>query len=404
MVHKPIETVAEARRRAKKRLPEPIFRATIAGNEKGVTLDFNTDAFDELGLMQRIGTPVSFDVNMNTRFMGQDVSMPIVISPAGVQAIDPEGEVPVARASAKAGLAMGHSNFAASSFKDVAAANPKAFFQLYWSGSRDEILHRINWAKSVGARGLILTMDALPQQPRDWGSPDIPAQLDLNAYIKFAPMGLSRPAWLLRHLLGGGIPDLRVPNFTDSSGNTPTMVGAFVDWISRPLPSWDDVRWLRENWDGPLMVKGVLHPDDARQAIDSGATAISVSNHGGNNLDSTPASIRVLPAIVDAVKGQVEIAMDSGIRRGGDVAKALAFGADVVMIGRAWIWGLAAGGERGVSEVIDAFNVSLTKVLLGLGIDSIHDLQEDMLHVPDGFKITDFSRFNTIDQKAGRSR
>jgi pre-mycofactocin synthase len=144
----------------------------------------------------------------------------------------------------------------------------------------------------------------------------------------------------------GGIPNLKVPNLATEAKGPPTFAQAYVEWLQTPLPTWDDVRWLRERCDGPFVVKGVLHPDDARRSIDAGATAISVSNHGGNNLDGTPASLRVLPSIVDAVGEPTEVLFDGGVRRGSDVVKALAFGARAVLVGRAWLWGLAAGGAR----------------------------------------------------------
>ena len=151
----------------------------------------------------------------------------------------------------------------------------------------------------------------------------------------------------LRH---GGLPDLTVPNMAAPGEPPPTFFGVYGEWMQTPPPSWDDIAWLREQWGGPFMVKGVMRTDDARRAIDIGATAISVSNHGGNNLDGTPASIRALPAVADAVGGQIEVLLDGGIRRGSDVVKALALGARAVMIGRAYLWGLAANGSAGREE------------------------------------------------------
>ncbi|WP_345025693.1 alpha-hydroxy-acid oxidizing protein, partial [Actinomadura keratinilytica] len=155
--------------------------------------------------------------------------------------------------------------------------------------------------------------------------------------------------------------------------------------MQTPPPSWDDVRWLREQWDGPFMLKGVCRVDDARRAVDAGVTAISVSNHGGNNLDGTPAPIRVLPAVADAVGDQVEVLLDGGVRRGGDVVKALALGARAVMIGRAYLWGLAAGGQAGVENVLDILRGGIDSALLGLGRSSVHELTRDDVVIPDGF-------------------
>jgi len=182
----------------------------------------------------------------------------------------------------------------------------------------------------------------------------------------------------------GKLPDLTVPNLVAPGEDPPTFFGAYGQWMFTPLPSWDEIRWLREQWGGPFAIKGIMHPDDARRAIDIGATAISVSNHGGNNLDGTPASIRALPAVVDAVGDQIEILLDGGIRRGGDVVKALALGARAVMIGRAYLWGMAANGEAGVKRVLEILRSGIDEALLGLGRASIHDLvREDVILPPD---------------------
>ena len=156
--------------------------------------------------------------------------------------------------------------------------------------------------------------------------------------------------------------------------------------MSTPPPTWDDVAWLREEWGGPFMLKGVSRLDDARRAVDAGVTAISVSNHGGNNLDSTPATIRMLPGIAEAVGGQVEVLLDGGIRRGGDVAKALALGARAVMIGRAYLWGLAANGQAGVENVLDVLRGGLDSAVLGLGHASIDELSPADFYMPPGFR------------------
>ncbi len=155
--------------------------------------------------------------------------------------------------------------------------------------------------------------------------------------------------------------------------------------MSSPLPSWDDLRWLREQWGGPFMLKGVTRVDDARRAVDAGVTAISVSNHGGNNLDGTPATIRALPAIAEAVGDQVEVLLDGGVRRGGDVVKAMALGARAVMIGRAYLWGLAVSGQAGVENVLDILRGGIDSALLGLGRSSVRELTAADIVIPPGF-------------------
>jgi L-lactate dehydrogenase (cytochrome)/glycolate oxidase len=210
--------------------------------------------------------------------------------------------------------------------------------------------------------------------------------MDLRAMVRFAPEGIARPRWLLDFAKTGRVPDLTAPNLSQDGGPAPTFFGAYGEWMQTPLPTWDDIAWLREQWGGPFMLKGVMRVDDARRAVDSGVTAISVSNHGGNNLDGTPAPIRALPAIVDAVGGEVEVVLDGGIRRGSDVVKALALGARAVMLGRAYLWGLAAGGQAGVENVLDIMRGGIDSALLGLGHSSVHDLSPADLIIPSGFR------------------
>ncbi|MHA6793943.1 pre-mycofactocin synthase MftD [Pseudonocardia bannensis] len=378
------ETVAEAQRRAKKRLPKSVYMALVAGSEQGITLKDNVDAFSEIGFRPHIADlPQSRE--QATRVLGQDISFPVIISPTGVQAVSPDGEVAVARAAASAGTAIGLSSFASKPIEDVVAANPQTFFQMYWVGTRDRILQRAERARKAGAQALIVTLDWTFATRRDWGSPPIPERLDLKAMVKFAPEGIVRPKWLLDFARHGGLPDLTTPNLAAPGEQAPTFFGAYGEWMQTPLPTWDDVKWLREQWDGPFAVKGIMHPDDARRAVDIGATAISVSNHGGNNLDGTPASIRALPAVVDAVGDQIEVLLDGGIRRGSDVVKALAMGARAVMIGRAYLWGMAANGEAGVSNVLQILRSGIDEALLGLGRSSVHDLVRDDLIVPPDF-------------------
>jgi isopentenyl diphosphate isomerase/L-lactate dehydrogenase-like FMN-dependent dehydrogenase len=176
-----------------------------------------------------------------------------------------------------------------------------------------------------------------------------------------------------------------VAKIADPGAPAPNFFGAYGHWMQTPLPTWEDVRWLREQWNGPFMLKGVSRVDDARRAVDAGVTAISVSNHGGNNLDGTPASIRALPAVREAVGGSIEIVLDGGIRRGSDVVKAVALGARAVMIGRAYLWGLAANGQAGVENVLDILRGGIDSVLLGLGHSSIHDLAPGDIVMPPGF-------------------
>ncbi len=379
------ETVAEAQRRAKKQLPRPVYMALVAGSEKGLTTGDNVDAFSELGFAPHVAG-LHDERELATEVMGQPLSMPVMISPTGVQAVHPDGEVAVARAAANRGVAMGLSSFASKSIEDVAAANPQTFFQMYWVGDRDTLVARMERARAAGAKGLIMTLDWSFSNGRDWGSPEIPEKMDFTAMRKNALQGALHPKWLLQYAKSGSIPDLTTPNLKKPGQPAPTFFGAYGEWMGTPLPTWEDVAWLREQWGENFMLKGVMRLDDAKRAVDAGVTAISVSNHGGNNLDGTPAPIRALGPIAEAVGDQVEVVMDGGVRRGGDVAKALALGAKAVMIGRGYLWGLAANGQAGVENVLDILRGGIDSAVLGLGHKSVHDLGRSDLIIPDDFE------------------
>jgi pre-mycofactocin synthase len=379
------ETVAEAQRRARRRLPRNVYLALVAGTESGLTLRDNVAAFGELGFAPYVaGLPAERD--LSTTVMGQPLALPVLISPTGVQAVHPEGEVAVARAAAARGTAMGLSSFASKPIEEVVAANPQTFFQVYWAGSRERILERVERARAAGAAGLIVTLDWTFSHGRDWGSPAIPEQLDTRTMLKLAPSAITRPLWLADWLRHGELPALEVPNMAAGGDPPPSFFGAYGEWMGTGTATWEDLHWLREQWDGPYMLKGVMRVDDAQRAAEAGFTAISVSNHGGNNLDGTPASIRALPAIADAVGDRVEILLDGGIRRGSDVVKALALGARAVMIGRAYLWGLAAAGQPGVENVLDILRSGIDSALLGLGRSSVQELSRDDVLVPEGFE------------------
>jgi len=378
------ETVAVAQQRAKKHLPRDVYGALIAGAEAGITIRDNVDAFSEIGLAPHVaGLPATRE--MATTVMGQELSMPVLISPTGVQAVHPDGEVAVARAAASRGTAMGLSSFASKPVEDVVFANPKTFFQMYWVGGRDEMLARMTRARKAGVVGIIVTLDWSFSFGRDWGSPRIPEKMTLKEMARQVPTALSRPAWLAQWLRSGQVPDLTVPNLPVDGTPAPTFFGAYGQWMATPPPSWEDIAWLRAQWDGPFMLKGVTRLDDAKLAVDAGVSAISVSNHGGNNLDGTPATIRLLPDIAKAVGDQVEVLLDGGVRRGSDVVKALALGARAVMIGRAYLWGLGANGQAGVENVLDLMRSGIDSCLLGLGHTSISELSPADLVLPDGF-------------------
>ena len=378
------ETVAIAQERAKKRLPKSAYSSLISASEKGLTVADNVAAFGELGFAPHVIGALD-KREMSTTVMGQDISLPVIISPTGVQAIHPDGEVAVARAAAARGTAMGLSSFASKPMEEVIAANPKTFFQIYWLGSRDDIAARAERARAAGAKGLIVTTDWSFSHGRDWGSPKIPEKMDIKTIIKMSPEVMTKPRYMWTWGKTLRPPELSVPNQAINGQDAPPFFQAYGEWMGTPAPTWDDIAWLRELWGGPFMLKGVMRVDDAKRAVDAGVSAISVSNHGGNNLDSTPASIRALPAIAGAVGDQVEVLLDGGIRRGSDVVKALALGARAVMLGRAYLWGLAAEGQTGVENVLDIMHGGIDSALRGLGKSSIHELGPDDILVPEGF-------------------
>lgn len=381
------ETVAVAQKRAKRRVPSSVYKAIIGGAEKGISLEANKVSFDQLGFAPHVAG-LHAERTMDTKVMGLDLSMPVIISPTGVQAVHPDGEVAVARASNNRGIPMGLSSFASKPMEAVVEANPNTLFQMYWSGGRDVMVQRLERAAAAGVKGIILTLDWTFSNGRDWGSPFIPEKIDLRTAIKLAPQALSRPAWFASYLKQYHIPDLSTPNMAAPGEAAPAFFGAYYEWMQMPPPSWDDIAWLRSQWDGPFMVKGVCRVDDAKRVRDAGCTALSVSNHGGNNLDGTPSPIRVLPSIVDAVGDELDVVLDGGIRRGSDVVKAVAFGAKAVMIGRAYLWGLAVNGQGGVENVLDIIRGGIDACLLGLGKASTSELSADDIVVPRDFFLT----------------
>lgn len=367
--------LAEAERLAKKKLPKSVWLAVKAGNERGLTLDDNIRAFTELGF-----SPTIFDrpsaIDQSTEILGVEVDFPVIIAPVGAQAIHPGGEVAAAAAAAHAGTAMGLSSWASNPLSELLNVNPNIFFQLYWVGSKEQIALRVEDAKKQGAKALIVTLDWSFTPRRDWGVPyPPPMKMDLKTMLELAPEALAKPAWFARYLSKGRIPEVKVPNLWGQNKNDiPTFGAAWAEFEQTKTPSWDDVKWLRELWGGPFMVKGINTVRDAKLAVDLGATAISVSNHGGNNIDGSPSPLRYLPYIVDAVGKDVEVMVDGGIRRGSDVVKAVALGAKAVFIGRAYLYGLALDGENGVLNVLEILKSGIHETMFGIGKTNLSEI------------------------------
>jgi heme/flavin dehydrogenase (mycofactocin system) len=387
------ESVAVAQERARKRLPQPVYGALVAGSERGQSIADNEAAFAELGLAPHVVGQLP-ERSQATTVFGQSISTPVIISPTGVQAVHPDGEVAVARAAAARGTLMGLSNFASKSVEEVTATGAATFFQMYWTGDRDTMVQRMTRAHEAGVKGLIATLDWSFSTGRDWGSPEIPEKVDLKAMVRLAPKVATKPRWLWQFgqqfRKTGKLPDLTAPNLAPPGEATgPTFFGAYYEWMTTPPPTWDDVAWMRETWaqisGTPFVLKGVCRVDDAMRAVDVGVAGISVSNHGGNNLDGTPAAIRMVRPISAAVGHEIDVVMDGGVRRGSDVVKALAMGAKAVMIGRAYLWGLGANGQAGVENVLDVLSGGVDSALRGLALPSVDDLRPDNLLIPDGF-------------------
>src|SRR5437764_8540129 len=220
------ESVAEAQRQAKKRLPGSVYSALIAGSEKGLTLADNLGAFDELRFAPRTAG-LSGSRELGTHVLGRDIALPVLISPTGVQAVHPDGEVAVARAAAARGTSMGLSSFASKPIEEVVTVNPNTYFQVYWTGTRDDILGRLERARAAGAAGIILTLDWSFSHSRDWGSPHIPEKLDWRELVRFAPEGIARPRWLLAFARAGRLPELTVPNMAAAGEPAPGFFGAY---------------------------------------------------------------------------------------------------------------------------------------------------------------------------------
>lgn len=381
------ESVKEAQRRAKRRLPKSVYMALVAGSERGTTVETNIDSFSELGFAPKI-TSNPLEQDTRTTIMGVDVDLPVMISPTGVQAVHPDGELAVARAANNRGAAMGLGAYSSKPMEDVLQANAgRTFFQQYWSGTRDDMVALAERARAAGAAGLILTLDWTNGYGRDWGSPVIPQAMNLRTIAGYVPeLLLGRKfSYALDWAKTLQPPALSVPNAVKQGDLAPGFFEAMGWWRQTKVPSWEDVAWFRQQWDGPFMVKGITRIDDAKAAVQAGATAISVSNHGGNNLDTTPATIRILPSIAEAVGHEVEVLMDGGVRRGSDVYKALALGARAVLIGRAYLWGMSANGQAGVENVLDILRDGLKAAMMGNGHASLHQISRDDLLIPAGF-------------------
>jgi isopentenyl diphosphate isomerase/L-lactate dehydrogenase-like FMN-dependent dehydrogenase len=382
-----LHSVADARQRARRVLPRVVFDYVDGGAEDEVTMAENERAFRELAFRPRMAVGVA-EPDLGTTVLGTELSFPVLLAPCGlVRLLHPDGAAGAGRAAAGRGTIWVLSTVAGATLESVADAGGHRWFQLYAPGGRDEAATMLERAESAGYEALVVTVDtpALGNRERDVRNGVAPPlRLDARTAIALGPQVLARPRWALRMMRDGvslfGRPRPAGGGDLAKRDNGIGAAGA-VSMLASPF-SWDDVAWIRQRWTRPLVVKGVLSAEDARLAAGAGADAVVVSNHGGRQLDGAPATARVLPEVVAAVGGQTEVLVDGGIRRGGDVLKALALGARAVLVGRAYLYGLAAAGQGGVEQILDALRSEMTRDMRLLGCSSVAELDASWLRLP----------------------
>jgi isopentenyl diphosphate isomerase/L-lactate dehydrogenase-like FMN-dependent dehydrogenase len=376
--------VEDLRSLAYRQLPKVVFDYIDGGAETEVTLRANLLAFDAVTFRPRHAIAIPH-CDLRTRVLGIELSMPVLLAPVGYcRIMHPSGELAAARAAGEAGTAYILSTMSGHRLEDVKAASAgPVWYQLYLTGGRGAAEDAMHRAMAVGYSVLVITIDTAVLGLRERevrGGIEQLLRGNLWSQIRFLPQFLARPRWLSRFLLDGGLPTM--PNIVTPDQGALRMSQAHTA-LFRGVFVWEDLRWIRELWRGPIVIKGVLTADDARRSLDEGAAAIVVSNHGGRQLDGAPASLRVLPEVVAAVKGRADVLMDSGIRRGGDVIKALCLGARAVLCGRAYAYGLAAAGESGVARALEILRNDMTRTLALLGCPSVSALNRSYVEVPE---------------------
>lgn len=382
--------IADLRRIAERRLPRAVFEYVDGGAEGEVTLRENIRAFEEVSFRPR--NAVFLDQCPTcTSVLGSDLSMPLLLAPVGFsRMLWPRGEVVAARAAGKAGVGYTLTTISGSPLEDVAqvTSGPK-WYQLYLVGGREAAEAALERAQKVGFTVLAITIDTGTFGMRERDVRNNAGALtgpSFFAKVPHLPQVLTKPGWLTGFLRDGGM--LTLPNVI-VPGRGPMLLAETQAALSRSVVTWADLRWLREAWRGPIVVKGVLTGDDARRSLDEGAAGVVVSNHGGRQLDCVEASLRALPEIVKAVGGRAEVLMDGGVRRGSDIAKALCLGARAVLIGRAYAYGLGAAGEAGVTRALQILRADLERVLKLLGCSSVAELNGSFINVPASWRRVD---------------
>jgi L-lactate dehydrogenase (cytochrome) len=377
-----VVNLADLRELARRRLPRVAFDYIDGGADAEVTLRENCRVYEDVVFRPRSAV-VAPDCDLRTKVLGTDVALPLLLAPVGsCRLFHPGGEPAAARAAGKAGTIYVLSTLSGTRLEVVkAASRGPCWYQLYLCGGRDVAQAAIARARAAGFSALVVTIDTAVSglRERDFRN-GIKALLGKNpfAMLPFVGQVLTRPRWLAGFLMDGGL--MSFPNVMLPEGPMPYAdVSAALE---RSATSWDDLRWLREVWDGPIVIKGVQIADDARRAVDEGASAVVVSNHGGRQLDGVSPTLRVLPEVVRAVGGKVDVLLDGGIRRGSDIAKALCLGARAVLVGRAYAYGLGAGGEAGVTKAIEILRAGLVRTLKLLGCPSVKHLDRSYVEVP----------------------
>jgi L-lactate dehydrogenase (cytochrome) len=370
-----VVNISDLRRLAKKRLPAVVFAYIDGGAEDEITLRANVRAFRDITFRPRQCVAVP-SCDLHTTVLGSKIELPFMLAPVGFcRMFYPRGEVYAAREANAAGTGYILSTFSGTRLEDVRAGAPGTlWYQLYVPGGRAVAEATIARARAASYSALVVTIDTpvAGMRERDFRYGVRPIlQGRFWASLPYAWQFITRLRWVLDYLGDGAVkvfPNVELPGV----GPMPCSdVGVLLE---ETIVTWEDLRWMREAWKGPIVVKGVHTGDDARRAIDAGASAVIVSNHGGRQLDGVPASLRALPEVVQAVGGQVEVLMDGGIRRGGDVVKALCLGARAVLVGRAYAWGLGAAGGPGVARAIEILRTDLVRTLRLLGCDAVSKL------------------------------
>ena len=376
-----VVNIEDLRVLAKERLPKAVFDYLDGGAEDEITLRSNCRAFEELTFRPRQAVE-STECDPRTTVLGKQISFPAILAPVGYSRLmHPGGEVAAAAAAGAAGTGYTLSTVSAYKLEDVRAATKgMAWFQLYLIGGREAAEAAIERARNAGFDALVVTIDTPVAGMRERDVRNGVTQLlgtSLTAKLPFLPNVLTHPRWLLSFLLDGGIP--RLENVIEP-GKGPMSLLDVASALARAAVTWKDYAWIRAAWKGPLVVKGVLIGDDARRAVDEGAAAIVVSNHGGRQLDGAAATLRALPEVVQAVNGRAEVLMDGGVRRGSDIVKALCLGARAVLIGRAYAYGLAAAGQPGVARALEILKADVERTLRLIGCPSVQLLDSSYLY------------------------